>query len=83
MGRTFRIPLVLICLFFFLKVESVSQAKLAPALYTFGDSTVVSGNDVSLNAPGKANYAPYGIDFPTGPSGRVTNGATISDFFGK
>ncbi|KAG6635006.1 GDSL esterase/lipase 7-like [Carya illinoinensis] len=81
MFRNSMIPLVLVCFFFFWKVES--QAKIAPALYTFGDSTVVSWNDVVLNTPGKANYPPYGIDFPTRPNARVTNGATISDFFAQ
>lgn len=81
MFRNSMTPIVLVCFFFFWKVES--QAKIASALYTFGDSTVVSWNDVVLNTPGKANYAPYGIDFPARPNARVTNGATISDFFGK
>ena len=73
-------PLVVVCIFFFFTVES--QAQIVPALYVFGDSFVVSGNDNPLDTDAKANYAPYGIDFPNGPTGRVTNGLTIADFFG-
>jgi hypothetical protein len=80
----FFMPLVVLIVgvLFFCMVES--QAQLAPALYVFGDSAVVSGNDNKLNTNGKANYAPYGIDFPAaGPTGRATNGFTIADFVGK
>uniref|UniRef100_A0A2N9FIK5 SGNH hydrolase-type esterase domain-containing protein n=1 Tax=Fagus sylvatica TaxID=28930 RepID=A0A2N9FIK5_FAGSY len=80
MGRTFML-LVVVCIFFFFTVES--QAQIVPALYVFGDSFVVSGNDNPLDTDAKANYAPYGIDFPNGPTGRVTNGLTIADFFAQ
>ena len=30
----------------------------------------------------KANYQPYGIDFPAGPTGRFTNGRNIGDIIG-
>jgi len=30
----------------------------------------------------KSNYIPYGIDFPSGPTGRFTNGKTTIDLIG-
>ena len=84
MGRTFIfMHFVVVCLFFFCIVESEAKQPLAPALYVFGDSFVASGNDNILNTDAKANYAPYGIDFPNGTRGRVTNGLTLADFYGK
>lgn len=31
----------------------------------------------------KSNYSPYEIDFPDGPTGGFTNGATVVDFICK
>ncbi|KAK9943533.1 hypothetical protein M0R45_009138 [Rubus argutus] len=36
----------------------------------------------ALNLVFKADYLPYGIDFPTGPSGRFTNGKNVIDLLG-
>ncbi|KAK4568892.1 hypothetical protein RGQ29_004349 [Quercus rubra] len=84
MGRTFIfMHFVVVCLFFFCIVESEAKQPLAPALYVFGDSFVASGNDNILNTDAKANYAPYGIDFPNGTRGRVTNGLTLADFYAQ
>ncbi|KAF8369938.1 hypothetical protein HHK36_032032 [Tetracentron sinense] len=60
-----------------------SEIPLAPALYVFGDSLEDSGNNNLLNTAAKANYNPYGIDFPGGATGRFTNGKTSSDFTGQ
>ncbi|KAF6169125.1 hypothetical protein GIB67_038622 [Kingdonia uniflora] len=60
-----------------------SETTLAPALYVFGDSLVDSGNNNFLETTAVANYKPYGIDFPHGPTGRFTNGKTIEDFFSE
>ncbi|KAL1292476.1 hypothetical protein HN51_060901 [Arachis hypogaea] len=51
-----------------------------PCLFIFGDSLSDSGNNNKLSTDCKANYFPYGIDFPDGPTGRYTNGLTIADF---
>ncbi|RZC47551.1 hypothetical protein C5167_040514 [Papaver somniferum] len=56
---------------------------VAPALYVFGDSLVDSGNNNYLQTLAKANYLPYGVDFPNGPTGRFTNGKTTVDFFAE
>ncbi|XP_074307810.1 GDSL esterase/lipase 7-like [Silene latifolia] len=53
---------------------------LAPALYVFGDSLFDSGNNNWLPTLAKANYPPYGHNFPQGPTGRFTNGMTVVDF---
>ncbi|XP_010108885.2 GDSL esterase/lipase 7 [Morus notabilis] len=57
-----------------------SEAQLAPALYVFGDSTVDAGNNNAINTYAKSNYAPYGVDFPGGVTGRPTNGRNAADF---
>ncbi|EXC04026.1 GDSL esterase/lipase [Morus notabilis] len=80
------ISLLLVCsflfCFFFLRVSKAHQ--LAPALYVFGDSNVDAGNNNLFNTHAKANYPPYGIDFPSGIiTGRPTNGYNIADFFAK
>lgn len=53
-----------------------------PCYFIFGDSLVDNGNNNRLVTAAKANYPPYGIDFPLGSSGRFTNGATIADIIG-
>ncbi|KAK7306435.1 hypothetical protein VNO77_44375 [Canavalia gladiata] len=50
-----------------------------PCLFIFGDSLSDSGNNNNLPTSAKANFRPYGIDFPTGPTGRFTNGRTHID----
>ncbi|XP_019169234.1 PREDICTED: GDSL esterase/lipase At5g45670-like [Ipomoea nil] len=50
-----------------------------PCLFIFGDSLVDNGNNNNINSLAKANYLPYGIDFPGGPSGRFSNGKTTVD----
>ncbi|TXG47745.1 hypothetical protein EZV62_027039 [Acer yangbiense] len=51
----------------------------APCYFIFGDSLVDNGNNNMLNSLARANYMPYGIDFPNGPTGRFTNGKTTVD----
>lgn len=54
-----------------------------PCMFVFGDSLVDNGNNNRILTLARANYRPYGIDFPEGPSGRFTNGKTIVDGLGK
>ncbi|XP_026383031.1 GDSL esterase/lipase At2g03980-like isoform X2 [Papaver somniferum] len=66
------------------KQSSTNQGPVvAPALYVFGDSLVDSGNNNYLQTLAKANYLPYGVDFPNGSTGRFTNGKTTVDFFAE
>ncbi|KAK9696883.1 hypothetical protein RND81_08G003100 [Saponaria officinalis] len=55
-----------------------------PCHFIFGDSLFDVGNNNDLNTYAKANYPPYGIDFPGGvATGRFTNGLTTSDVLTK
>ncbi|KAJ8760647.1 hypothetical protein K2173_015314 [Erythroxylum novogranatense] len=52
-------------------------------MFVFGSSLVDSGNNNFLqNSGAKADYLPYGMDFPYGPSGRFTNGKNVIDILG-
>ncbi|KAI3719115.1 hypothetical protein L6452_20006 [Arctium lappa] len=61
----------------------VSFAPQVPCYFIFGDSLVDSGNNNELVTKAKANYRPYGIDFPQGITGRFTNGQTMADIIGQ
>ena len=67
----------------FAAVALTPAASLVPAIYVFGDATVDVGNNNFL--PGdqfKANFFPYGIDYPGGKAtGRFTNGYIGIDYF--
>lgn len=54
-----------------------------PCYFIFGDSLVDNGNNNQLSSLARANYLPYGIDFPNGPTGRFSNGKTTVDVIGK
>ncbi|XP_062095159.1 GDSL esterase/lipase At1g29660-like isoform X1 [Humulus lupulus] len=55
-----------------------------PCFFIFGDSLSDNGNNNQLQTMSKANYKPYGIDFPAGtPTGRFTNGQTSVDILGQ
>ncbi|CAN1235166.1 GDSL esterase/lipase At1g29670 [Linum perenne] len=63
--------------------KHVSEPKSTPVngMFVFGSSLVDNGNNNFLpRALAKANYPPYGIDFPPGPTGRYTNGKNVVDF---
>ncbi|KAE8100305.1 hypothetical protein FH972_018215 [Carpinus fangiana] len=52
-------------------------------LFVFGSSLVDSGNNNFLqDSMAKADYLPYGIDFPLGATGRFTNGKNVIDLLG-
>ncbi|KAK2994587.1 hypothetical protein RJ640_012754 [Escallonia rubra] len=50
-----------------------------PCFFIFGDSLVDNGNNNNIVSLAKANYRPYGIDFPAGTTGRFSNGKTTVD----
>ncbi|XP_015886206.3 GDSL esterase/lipase At1g29670 [Ziziphus jujuba] len=57
--------------------NGVDQIK---GMFVFGSSLVDNGNNnFILDNSAKANYFPYGIDFPFGPTGRFTNGKNVID----
>nr|ABF70089.1 GDSL-motif lipase/hydrolase family protein [Musa balbisiana] len=61
---------------------SVRPEPQVPCYFIFGDSLVDNGNNNNIASLAVANYPPYGIDFPNGPSGRFTNGLTTVDVIG-
>ncbi|KAF9624468.1 hypothetical protein IFM89_011476 [Coptis chinensis] len=82
MAKYYTMSLLLVSTFLhFLLVHC--QSPLAKALYVFGDSLSDSGNNNFLQTVAKVNYTPYGIDFPSGPTGRFTNGRTQVDFLAQ
>ncbi|KAJ8464479.1 hypothetical protein OPV22_027031 [Ensete ventricosum] len=53
-------------------------------MFVFGSSLVDNGNNNFLrNSKARADYSPYGIDFPWGPSGRFSNGRNPVDVLGQ
>ncbi|KAL8137071.1 hypothetical protein V2J09_003072 [Rumex salicifolius] len=63
-------------------IGGVNGKAEVPCLFIFGDSLSDSGNNNGLATVAKANFYPYGIDFPGGPTGRFTNGRTTVDLIG-
>lgn len=64
-------------------VEAQAQPQV-PCFFILGDSLLDNGNNNGIAASlAKANYRPYGIDFPAGPTGRFSNGKTAVDVIGK
>ncbi|XP_028764861.1 GDSL esterase/lipase At5g45670-like [Neltuma alba] len=61
----------------------VRADSLAPCFFIFGDSLSDSGNNNFLPTTAKANYFPYGIDFPGGSTGRFTNNFNSVDYLAK
>ncbi|CAN1731013.1 GDSL esterase/lipase At1g29670 [Linum perenne] len=56
------------------------EPKSTSGMFVFGSSLVDNGNNNFLpGARSKANYTPYGIDFPAGPTGRYNNGKNVVD----
>ncbi|XP_073049306.1 GDSL esterase/lipase At5g45670-like [Primulina eburnea] len=57
----------------------VAAQPQVPCYFIFGDSLVDNGNNNYIQSLARANYFPYGIDFPGGPTGRFCNGKTTVD----
>lgn len=62
---------------------NAQQQPQVPCYFIFGDSLVDNGNNNRLSSLARADYLPYGIDFPRGPTGRFSNGKTTVDVIGK
>ncbi|GJM86403.1 hypothetical protein PR202_ga02257 [Eleusine coracana subsp. coracana] len=62
-----------------------THQPLVPAMFVFGDSTVDVGNNNNLRRSiAKANFRPYGIDFPRStPTGRFSNGFNTADLLAQ
>ncbi|KAK4433601.1 GDSL esterase/lipase [Sesamum alatum] len=57
--------------------------RQVPCLFIFGDSLVDNGNNNGILTLARANYMPYGLDFPQGATGRFTNGRTFVDILAQ
>lgn len=65
------------------RTAGTKGASMAKAMFVFGSSLVDNGNNNFLNSSGvRADYLPYGVDFPLGPSGRFSNGRNTIDALG-
>ncbi|KAF5467647.1 hypothetical protein F2P56_011879 [Juglans regia] len=63
--------------------SAVKERAGIKGFFIFGSSLVDNGNNNYLqNSIAKADYLPYGIDFPLGPTGRFTNGKNVVDLLG-
>lgn len=86
MGSGMKIWFVLLTTIFVINFRPflvmVKGEPQVPCLFIFGDSLFDNGNNNDLLTTAKANYPPYGIDFPDGPTGRFTNGRNVADFLG-
>uniref|UniRef100_A0A7C9A9U0 Triacylglycerol lipase n=1 Tax=Opuntia streptacantha TaxID=393608 RepID=A0A7C9A9U0_OPUST len=81
----------LICLNLSLSLSAAShghiskgkRGSLVKGMFVFGSSVVDNGNNnYRIVRLGRANYLPYGIDFPFGPTGRFSNGKNVADVIG-
>ncbi|KAF8652045.1 hypothetical protein HU200_062988 [Digitaria exilis] len=66
------------------KARKKQQRPQVEGMFVFGSSLVDNGNNNFLNGSGvRADYLPYGVDFPLGPSGRFSNGRNVIDALGE
>ncbi|XP_009757780.1 GDSL esterase/lipase At1g29670-like [Nicotiana sylvestris] len=89
----FLLLLLILSLFFFAFLSpcrgeckfTANECTKVQGMFVFGSSLVDNGNNNFLvNSLAKANYLPYGVDFPLlGPSGRFTNGKNVIDIIGE
>lgn len=64
--------------------RAVATKPAVPALFSFGDSILDTGNNNNLQTMSKCNFPPYGRDFPGGvPTGRFCNGKNPTDLIGN
>lgn len=74
--------LVILCLTARASSQIQPQGLQVPCFFIFGDSLVDNGNNNRILTLARANYRPYGVDFPQGATGRFTNGRTYVDALG-
>ena len=77
---------ILLMISFFQTWKFIAEAKNVPvpAVFFFGDSYADTGNNDYISTSIKGNFPPYGRDFIHHiPTGRVSNGKLIPDYFGE
>ena len=71
-------------LLFLVLFPSLAAPSRVPAVIVFGDSTVDAGNNNFIPTIARANFPPYGRDFPGGrATGRFCNGRLATDFISE
>ncbi|KAL3616982.1 hypothetical protein CASFOL_039376 [Castilleja foliolosa] len=83
MGPTITKWISLIIVSFSLESQIFTQAQQVPCMFLYGDSQFDTGNNNMLITLAKANYPPYGIDYPDGSTGRSSNGKVLPDFLAE
>ncbi|KAK1371865.1 GDSL-like Lipase/Acylhydrolase superfamily protein [Heracleum sosnowskyi] len=63
--------------------DAAREKGTIKGMFVFGSSFFDSGTSGFLETSLKADFLPYGIDFPDGPTGRFTNGKTYIDVLGE
>ncbi|KAL5856704.1 hypothetical protein ACOSQ3_004162 [Xanthoceras sorbifolium] len=61
----------------------VNGVPQVPCYFIFGASLYDNGNNNALLTTARANYPPYGVDFPGGPTGRFSNGRNTADIIAE
>lgn len=70
-------------LFLLSALISPAVAHKVKGMFVFGSSLVDCGNNNFLGTLAKADYAPYGVDFRFGETGRFTNGKNVIDLIAE
>ncbi|KAK1267516.1 GDSL esterase/lipase [Acorus gramineus] len=77
-------PLLLITLFITTLLTTCYSEAEVNGMFVFGSSILDSGNNNYLpNSTARADYLPYGLDFPLGSTGRFSNDRNIIDVLGE
>ncbi|XP_073017146.1 GDSL esterase/lipase At1g29670-like [Primulina eburnea] len=66
-----------------MKFRVMIRGQQVPCLFFMGDSLSDNGNNNMRITVAKANYQPYGIDYPAGPTGRFSNKKNIPDYLAQ
>ncbi|CAA0839839.1 GDSL esterase/lipase 6 [Striga hermonthica] len=74
----------LVLIFFYAHLRCAVGSNNVPGIFIFGDSTIDAGNNRFIpNCTVQADFPPYGITFFHHPTGRFTDGRTVSDFISE
>ncbi|XP_020597494.1 GDSL esterase/lipase At1g33811 [Phalaenopsis equestris] len=75
--------IVILLILSMLSATEAGPDPQVPCFFIFGDSLVDNGNNNGILTLARANYLPYGVDFPEGASGRFSNGRTTVDILAQ
>lgn len=82
-GHACRLFVLMVVVVFLPSIHAADSKKNVSAVFIFGDSIVDPGNNNHRLTEAKANFPPYGQDFPgRKPTGRFSNGRVPGDMLG-